>query len=52
MLIRSGPAVPSFPRPIQQGASFNLSAFILFVAAELFTTSLRPILRLVPLGDE
>jgi len=52
MHIRSGPVRALFPQTHSTRSFINLSTMILSAAAELFTASLRRILRPVPLGHE
>jgi hypothetical protein len=52
MHVRSGPVRALFPKTHSTSNFIHLSTMILSAAAELFTASLRPILRLVPLGHE
>ena len=52
MHIRSGPVRALFPKTHSTRSFLNLSTKIISKAAELFTASLRRILRPVPLGHE
>jgi hypothetical protein len=52
MHIRSGPVRALLPKTNSTRSFLNLPTMIIFTAAELFTASLRPILRTVPLGHE
>jgi hypothetical protein len=52
MHIRSGPVRALFPKTNSTSFFINLSTTILSIAAELFTASLRRILRPVPLSHE
>ena len=52
MDIRSGPGRALFPQTNSTSFFTNVSTMIISIAAELFTASLRRILRPVPLGHE
>jgi hypothetical protein len=52
MHIRSGPVRALFPKTNSTRSFINLSAMIISTAAELFTASLRHILRPALLGNE